>query len=135
MFFFIYFFSSSSISLLYFVCFCFIYYPYSAAHGMASCAPRIIVFEKILLISFKKFKLSKKYHFTIVLGKFLCVPFSFCLFLLYCQFFVCFFLSLFFVMSVFGPFMCPYSGEHGTLSCAPRISVFEKILILLNNFK
>ena len=39
-------------------------------------------------------------------------------------------------MFVFGPFMCPNSGAYGRLSCAPRHSVFEKILILsFNNFR
>ena len=51
------------------------------------------------------------------------------------------FLSVFinlcpFFMLVLVLFMCPNSGSHGTLSCAPRISVFKTRLILLfNNFR
>ena len=33
-----------------------------------------------------------------------------------------------FTLSVFGPFICPYSGAHGMASCAPRFSVFQTIL-------
>ena len=67
--------------------------PYSTAHGMASCAPRISVFETILQILLKG-KKKIKIKTLIVFGKFQFFPFSFCLFLVYCQFFGLFFIII-----------------------------------------
>ena len=111
--------------------------PYSGAHGMASCAPKISVFETILVISLKKIFKLKSNHFPIVFGKFLsgfCSGNFFFWLFFYQILFIFFHICPFFVCFWF--IYVPYSGAHGTLSCAPRISVFETILILLfNNFR
>ena len=45
--------------------------------------------------------------------------------------FFCQFLSIYVPCYVcIGQFMCPYFGAHGMASCAPRISVFETILVI-----
>ena len=90
---------------------------------MASCAPRINVFEKILKFLFIIFFIIK---FTI----FVC----FCLFL---SFSVCSLIS-FFVFFSFYPFlslsvllclfMCPSSEPHGMDSCTPRFGVLKQYL-------
>ena len=121
----------SSISVLFWFVFGSFICPYSGAYGIASCAPRISVFETILVILLKTFLKLKNYHFFIVFNKLNFGPFSFSLFLAYFHFF-CQFSSIF----VLGPSMCPNSGAHGTLSCAPRFRVFKTRLIsLFNNFR